>query len=131
MMVAGLFSTTSRQVSAQEDRWGGRNPVIILLDGIQFWGSLPWTQANPPRDYFAVDLMTAWGIKGHLLRSVQWDGDLRNLDGVLSYFSKAKATIREEITSSAHRDRPIVVIAHSWGGITVYLALSELQTESE
>jgi hypothetical protein len=131
LLVVAIFNTSPRQAAAQEDQWDGHDPIIIVLDGISFWRTLlPGT--GLPRHYLQEDLEQHWTNADLLLYSVNWDGDLSDMRGIVDYIEEVKTTIRN-ITSSSRpdvADRPIVIIGHSWGSVTAYLALRELEAEA-
>lgn len=121
----------------------GNTPIVIFLDGINFDATLTTaaTIASIKRSlkfrtlpYLIQDLgVKQWGylwspngdpLAGDAL-TIPWSGDLTNAPGLESYLSVTKALIVN--TVKKYPDRPIVIVAHSWGTVIGYQALTELQ----
>jgi hypothetical protein len=116
-----------------------------MFDGITFSPTaagcrfgLRLRREDPSTDYLAEKLEKAgWGsfgsfreppVPGHgTIFSVAWDGDLSDRERILNYIRLAKGLIKNRIQQVP--DRPIIVVAHSWGSVVAYQALIELEQE--
>lgn len=112
----------------------GVTPVIIFLDGIEpkttISGNPLGTFQVRTENYLIRALGSdMWGYEPGSadVLTVPWSGDLRDYPGVQQYITLTRDWIRKTVRD--YPNRPIIVVAHSWGSVVAYQALTELQSQ--
>ena len=59
--------------------------------------------------------------------TVPWGGNLRDTASLLRYIETIKSYI--QLALKRYPNRPLVIVAHSWGSVASYQALKELETK--
>lgn len=102
---------------------GASRPIVVVVDG----ALPPATGQNPlaTTAYLAPDLLRSEDVAklAPEMKSYAWSGDIAQTRPAVE---DLKRNLLQAVEVARNDGRPLMVVAHSWGGVLSYLALREL-----
>lgn len=104
------------------------NPLVLTISGFDLAATLEnGFGARGGTDYLNDVLRKEWDFAADAY-SANWSGDV---DETATWVAQTKLLLGSLVRQSKRNGRPVVVVAHSWGSVIAYRALSELASNGQ